>query len=238
MSKTQEQLNAEYTLTLRHLRQFCGRMIQQTGQGAPEIEIFTTTILNIQTAWQQPSLTLEAVVRERMQESIAFYREQLSALDRGTRRSLSDRILYTRRCAACTDLWQRMEQGTWTLPAPIAPMVFCLVIDPHFRQFSFEEFFSALYHAYVCDLRVGFASGAFGKGALYAQTCPSSYRRIALAESDGLAALHSELERNVSDHPLALLVSHEQRDMEVVLHQHFPNVEFVFLPKPLPAVLL
>ncbi len=235
--KTREQLNAEYTLTLKQLKHFCGHMIRQTGRGAPEMEVFVTTIINIETAWQQPSKTLEAVVRERMQESIAFHRERLSELDLGTRCPLSDRVTYTRQLAAFENLWQRMESGVWTLPSAIAPMVFCLVIDPHFRQFSFEAFFSALYHAHVCDLRVGFASGAFGKGALYAQTCPSSYRRLSLAEPDRLAALHSEMERNVSD-SLTLLVSGEQHDMEVVLRQHFPDVEFVFLPKSLPAVLL
>lgn len=235
--KTRDQLNAEYTPTLKRLKHFCGQMIRQTGRGAPEMEVFTTTIINIQTAWKQPRLTLEAVVRERTQESIAFYRERLSALDRWTRCPLSDRVIYTRRCAAFEDLWQRMENGEWTLPAPIARMVFCLVIDIHFRQFSFDAFFSALYHASVCDLRAGFASGTFGKGALYAQTCPSSYRRIALADPDGLAVLFYEMERNISD-SLTLLVSHEQHDMEVVLRQHFPDVEFVFLPKSLPAVLL
>lgn len=126
--KTHEQLNREYTLTLKQLKHFCGHMIRQTGRGAPE-------------------------------------------------------------------------------------------------------------HARVCDLRVGFASRAFGKGTLYTQTCPASYQRIALADPGGLAALHYEVAKNVSE-PLVLLMSDEQHDMEVVLHQHFSAVEFVFLPKPLPAVLL
>lgn len=235
--KTREQLNAEYTPTLKQLKHFCGHMIRQTGRGAPETTVFVETIINIQTAWQRPSMTLEAVVRERMQKSIAFYRERLSALDRWTRCPLSDRVLYTRQVAAFGDLWQRMENGLWTLPAAIAPMVFCLVIDIHHAQFSFDAFFSALYHARVYDLRVGFSSGTFGKGVLYAQTCPRSYRRISLAEADGLAALRYEMERNGSD-PLALLVSHEQHDMAAVLRQRFPYVEFVFLPKPLPEPLL
>jgi hypothetical protein len=55
--KTRDQLNAEYTLTLKNLKQFCGHMIRQTGRGAPEVEVFTTTIINIQTAWQRPSMT-------------------------------------------------------------------------------------------------------------------------------------------------------------------------------------
>jgi hypothetical protein len=172
-----------------------------------------------------------------MQESIAFYRERLSELDRSTRCPLSHRVTYMRQLAAFEDLWQRMDNGEWMLPPAIAPLVFCLVIDPHFSQFSFDAFFSALYHVHVCDLRVGFTSGAFGKGALYAQTCPASYQRIPLTDPDGLAALHAAMERNVRD-PLALLISHEQHDMEVVLRQQFPDVEFVFLPKPLPAVLL
>jgi len=235
--KTRDQLNAEYNPILKQLKRFCGLMIRQTGRGAPEMEVFVDTIINIETAWQQPSITLEAVVRERMHEEIVFYRERLAALDRWSRCPLSDCIIYTRQCTAMEDLWQRMESGEWALPPAIAPMVFCLVIDPHFSQFSFEVFFSALYHAHVCDLRVGFASGAFGKGALYAQTRPTSYRRIALPEPGGLAVLHYEMARSISD-PLVLFISCQQREMGGVLQQHFPEIEFVFLPKPLPEVLL
>lgn len=235
--KTHDQLNAEYTPTLKNLKRFCGQMIRQTGRGAPEVEVFTTIIPNIQTAWQQPSLTLETVVRERMQEEIAFYRERLCALDRWTRCPLSDRVLHTRRCAALEDLWLRMENSEWTLPSPIAPMVFCLVIDIHDAQFSFEAFFSALYHAQVCDLRVGVSRGTFGKEALYMQACPTSYRQLSLAKPDGLTILHNEIERNVSDR-LVLLVSCQQAEMGGILRQHFPEVECVFLPKPLPTALL
>jgi hypothetical protein len=172
-----------------------------------------------------------------MQEEIAFYRERLAALDRWTRCPLSDRVIYTRQSAALEDLWQRMGNGLWTLPPPIAPMVFCLVIDIHFAQFSFDTFFSALYHARVCDLRVGVSLGTFGKGALFAQTCPTSYRRLSLAELDGLTALHDEMEKSVSD-PLVLLISCRQTEMGSVLHQHFPPVEFVCLPEAFPLGLL
>ncbi len=235
--KTREQLNAEYTAALKQLKRFCGQMIRQTGRGAPEMDTFVTTMINIGTAWQQSNWTLEEVVRERMQESIAFYRERLAELDRKTRSPLSCRVKYTRELAAYEDLWQRMDSGEWTLPKAIAPLVFCLVIDPHFSPFSFDVFFSALYHAHVCDLRVGFVSGSYGKGALYAQTCPASYQHIKLSDPNGLAALHHAMEQNVGD-PLTLLIGHEQHEMGVVLRQQFPDVEFVFLPEPLPAVLL
>lgn len=237
LMKTREQLNVEYTATLQQLKHFCGCMIGQTGRGAPEMDAFVTTIINIQSAWQQSNRTLEEVVRERMQESIAFYRKKLSELDLQTRCPLSDRIIDTRELVAYEDLWQRMENGEWTLPKAIAPLVFCLVIDPHFRLFSFDAFFSALYHAHVCDLRVGFASGSFGKGALYAQTCPASYQRIQFPDPAGHEALHAAMERNVSER-LVLLIHPEQHDMELVLRQQFPTVEFIFLPEPLPAVLL
>ena len=235
--KTREQLHAEYTTTLKQLNRFCGCMIRQTGRGAPEMDAFVTTMMNIETAWQQSSRALEVVVRERMQESITFYRERLSELDRKTRCSLSDRVIDTRELAAYEDLWLRMERGEWTLPKAIAPLVFCLVIDPHCSQVSFDAFFSALYHAHVCDLRVGCAARSLGKGALYAQTCPASYQRIQLSDPDGCEALHAAMERKVSER-LVLLIHPEQHDREVVLTQQFPAVECVFLPQPLPAVLL
>lgn len=237
LMKTREQLNAEYTATLKQLKIFCEQMIRQTGRGAPEMDAFVTTVISIGTAWNQPSGTLEEVVCERMQGSLAFYRERLSKLDHWTRCPLSDRVMYTRELKAYEDLWQRMESGEWTLPNAIAPLVFCLVIDPHFRLFSFDAFFSALYHAHVCDLRAGFASGSFGKGALYAQTSPASYQRIQLLDPTGREALHAAMERKVSER-LVLLIHPEQHDMEMVLRQQFPTVEFVFLPEPLPAVLL
>ena len=198
---------------------------------------FVTTILVIETAWQQPQKTWEEVVRARLRESIAFYRHTLAELDLRTRCPLSDWIIYTRELAAYEDLWQRMESGAWTLPQAIAPLVFCLVIDPSFSPFSFDAFFAILFHAHVCDLRVGFAPDAFGKGALYAQACPASYQCIRLLDPDGCEALHAAMEQKVSER-LVLLMHPEQHDREVVLTLQFPNVEFVFLPKPLPAALL
>src|SRR3954471_8961819 len=127
--KTREQLNAQYTATLKYLKHFCGQMIRQTGREAPETDTFVTTIINIETAWQQFQRTLEEVVCDRMGESIVFYQERLSELDRWTRCPLSDRVKYTRELAAYEDLWQRMESGEWTLPKATAPLVFCLVID-------------------------------------------------------------------------------------------------------------
>ena len=40
------------------------------------MDAFVTTILAIETAWQQPQKTLEEVVRARLRESIAFYRHK------------------------------------------------------------------------------------------------------------------------------------------------------------------
>jgi hypothetical protein len=235
--KTQQQLNEEYTTTLKNLNQFCGRMSAQTGWGAPEKDIFQTTRISIATAWKQPEKTLEEVVRERMQDDMASHRKRLSEFDDRTPCPLlSDRIEYTRRLAAYEDLWQRMDSNEWGLPSAIPPLVFCLVIDPHAPSFSFERFFSVLYHADVCDLRASFASGFYGQSRLSAQARPASYQRIQLSDPDGQKALHSALECKAGER-LVLLIHPEQHGMEVVLLQQFPPVEFVFLPEPLPAVL-